>query len=214
MSISKMRKSYTKSGLDQNDVDADPMVQFQRWFQEAQQPDLPDWLEVNAMTLSTCDLTGNVSSRILLLKGIEQGRFRFFTNYQSSKARQLDSNPHVSLCVFWPHCERQVRVVGSVTKTSREVSSEYFHSRPRESQLGALVSRQSEVVESREQLQRRIDELDAEYAGREIPCPDNWGGYDVNPTVIEFWQGRPGRLHDRIEYQRAEHGWRIQRLSP
>ena len=214
MSISDLRKSYGLSGLDSSDVDADPMVQFRRWFQEARQPDLPSWFEVNAMTLSTGDEEGGITSRIVLLKGIEDGRLRFFTNYDSLKARQLANHAKVSLCFFWPHCERQVRVEGTVDKTSREVSAEYFRSRPRESQLGAHVSCQSTVIDGRETLQTRMDQLEKEFANREVPCPDNWGGYEVTPIMLEFWQGRPSRLHDRIRYRRDGDQWIIERVSP
>tara|TARA_R110002049_G_scaffold2750_10_gene22433 strand:- start:72650 stop:73294 length:645 start_codon:yes stop_codon:yes gene_type:complete len=214
MSISEMRKSYELHGLDDQDVDRDPMVQFQTWFEQAKQPDLPDWMEINAMTLSTCDDAGRVTSRIILLKGIEQGRLRFFTNYESTKGRQLASNPNVALCFFWPHCERQVRIEGAVHPTPRDVSVQYAQSRPRASQLGAHVSQQSAVVESREQLELRMKQLDKEFDGRDVPCPDNWGGYEVTPILMEFWQGRPNRLHDRIRYRRDGDDWTIERLSP
>lgn len=214
MSISEMRKSYGLAGLDKKDVHPDPLVQFQAWFHQAQQPDLPSWMEVNAMTLSTNDGDGGTVSRIILLKGIEEGKFRFFTNYDSAKGRQLASHPRVSLCFFWPHCERQVRIEGIAGKTSREVSDQYFASRPRESQLGAHVSRQSSVIEDREMMQQRMEQLEQEFANRDVPCPKDWGGYEVNPTHFEFWQGRPSRLHDRICYEQAGSDWKIVRLSP
>ena len=214
MSISEMRKSYGLAGLDIKDVDSNPLVQFQSWFHQAQQPDLPSWMEVNAMTLSTTDGDSGVTSRIVLLKGVDEGKFRFFTNYDSAKGRQLASHPCVSLCFFWPHCERQVRIEGVAGKTTREVSVDYFGSRPRASQLGAHVSRQSSVVGARETLHSRMTQLESEFADREIPCPENWGGYAVTPTHFEFSQGRPSRLHDRICYQQTDNGWTITRLSP
>lgn len=214
MSIQQMRKNYTRAGLDKRDVDPDPLVQFERWFDEAQSPELPDWFEINAMTLSTAERSGHVSSRIVLLKGIAEGKFLFFTNYDSAKGKQIAVHPQVSLCFFWPHLERQVRVDGTVTKTDRDRSESYFHSRPRESQLGASVSLQSSVIESGESLRERMNELEVKYAGAQIPCPENWGGYQVAPTSIEFWQGRPSRLHDRICYRKESSQWRIVRLSP
>jgi pyridoxamine 5'-phosphate oxidase len=215
MSIKHMRKTYTMGGLDEKDVDSDPLVQFQVWFHEANQPDLPDWFEVNAMTLSSTDGDGRVSSRIVLLKGIdESGKLMFFTNYHSEKAQQIEANPHVSLCFFWPHLERQVRVEGVVHKTSREQSETYFHERPRESQIGAHVSSQSQVIESRDVLERGYQEIEARYAEGAVDCPEHWGGYEVDPERMEFWQGRPGRLHDRICYLKRPDVWQVVRLAP
>lgn len=215
MSIEQMRREYVRGGLDENEVDPDPVAQFQRWFSEAQQPDLPEWMEVNAVTLSTADRHGCVSSRIVLLKGIDQGRFRFYTNYDSAKGQQLAENPRLSVCVFWPHLERQVRIDGEVDKVDRQRSIDYFHSRPRDSQIGAHVSEQSTEVAGRQDLERRMEELRAEYEGQEIPCPENWGGYAIVPGRVEFWQGRASRLHDRICYLRdPAGGWKRVRLSP
>ena len=216
MSIDKMRRAYERSGLNETDMDPDPLVQFERWFETARQPDLPEWIEINAMTLSTSDPNGEVTSRIVLLKGIENGRLSFFTNYESEKGLQLAANPRASLCFFWPHLERQVRIRGSVSKTDRQQSEDYFHSRPRESQLGAHVSRQSEVLASRDVLEQQVSELERQYEGQPIPCPDYWGGYEVTPVQFEFWQGRLGRLHDRLCYRQTpgSSDWTIVRLSP
>ena len=214
MSLEQMRKDYSASGLSKQEVDPDPLVQFSRWFAEANQPDLPEWVEVNAMALSTCGGNWQVTSRIVLLKGIEQGKLLFYTNYDSDKAQQIELNSRVSLCIHWPHLQRQVRVEGTAAKTGRGQSERYFQSRPRGSQLGAHVSRQSAVVESRADLEQRMQELDKQYEGEAVPCPENWGGYEVTASRFEFWQGRPNRLHDRIEYGWRDSQWIIQRLAP
>ncbi len=209
-----MRKSYTRAGLDVSEVCDDPLDQFRRWFDQARQSDLPEWMEINAMTLSTAGSDGAVTSRVVLLKGIEDDRFVFFTNYESVKARQIAENAAVSLCFFWPHLERQVGVQGRAVRTDRRRSEAYFHSRPRESQLGAWASRQSSVIADREVLQERFAALDTQYQGEVVPLPDHWGGYDVTPERIEFWQGRPSRLHDRIAYVKTADAWQRDRLSP
>jgi pyridoxamine 5'-phosphate oxidase len=214
MSIEQMRRNYAMAGLHEEDVDSDPLVQFGLWFQQAQQPDLPDWVEINAMTLSTVAQDGAVSSRIVLLKGVESGKLCFFTNYDSTKGQQMAANPQVALCFFWPHLERQVRIEGTVSKTDREQSDRYFQGRPRGSQLGAHVSQQSSPIENRTVLEERLAELEAQYADQPVPCPNNWGGYEVTPTRFEFWQGRPNRLHDRICYQRVADRWHVTRLAP
>lgn len=223
-----MRQNYTIGGLSEQDVDGDPMVQFQSWFDEAigknaasqegvasDESGIPPWLEPNAMTLSTASATGEVSSRTVLLKGIEQGAFLFYSNYDSTKASHIDANGHVALCFYWPHLQRQVLVQGTAAKIDRARSLNYFHSRPRDSQLGAHASVQSSVIGDRTVLEQKMQELQSRYPeGTEIPLPENWGGYAVKPTRIEFWQGRTSRLHDRIVY-RNDHGtWSVQRLSP
>lgn len=214
MNLRDMRLNYTQSGLDEKDVVDDPLVQFQNWLDEALDEELPDWLEVNAMTLSTADCGGSVTSRIVLLKGLHDGSFWFYTNYDSAKGQQMAQNPRASLCFHWPHLQRQVRVEGDVIKASRRQSVEYFHSRPRDSQFGALISSQSDVVSGRQVLEIAMNAAMEKYGDNEIDCPDNWGGYGVRPNSVEFWQGRTSRLHDRIRYRRQEENWIVERLSP
>ncbi|QDV88427.1 pyridoxamine 5'-phosphate oxidase [Planctomycetes bacterium TBK1r] len=214
MSLYEMRQSYKLGSLLEKDIADDPMVQFRTWLNEAMEGELPDWVEANAMTLSTSDGHGSVSSRVVLLKGLDDGKFWFYTNYRSQKARQIESNPNVSLCFLWPHVQRQVRIEGTATRTPRDQSVSYFRKRPHDSQLGAVVSQQSSVIESREVLEKRLAELKKQYADKEIPCPDDWGGYCVSPNRIEFWQGRESRLHDRLCYRQQASSWIVERLSP
>ncbi|MEO9594700.1 pyridoxamine 5'-phosphate oxidase [Rhodopirellula bahusiensis] len=215
--MGQMRKNYSLGGLHENDAKSDPLVQFQSWFEEALE-DVPSWFEPNAMTLSTSGPSGDITSRIVLLKGVEEKKFLFYTNYDSTKGSQMRANPRVSLCLFWPHCQRQVRIQGTVDKVSREMSETYFHSRPSDSQLGAHVSQQSSVIDSREAMESSLEQLKARYPeGTQIPLPENWGGYAVTPMSFEFWQGRPSRLHDRLVYKRHNadsNDWVMQRLSP
>jgi len=214
MSIDQMRKSYQLSGLTEQEVHTDPIEQFRLWFDQAKQGDVPSWLEVNAVTLSTANAAGRVTSRIVLLKGIDSGRFVFFSNYESNKGKQIEENPNVSLCFLWPHLERQVRISGRASKSSREVSIEYFHSRPRGSQLGAHVSEQSATIDGRDILLATLTKLESRYEGKVIPCPEHWGGYLVEPAEIEFWQGRENRLHDRIVYVSQDDRWTMHRVAP
>lgn len=197
--------------LDEKLIDPDPIKQFQIWFKEARDLQLP---QPEAMTLATSDLDGKPSARMVLLKQVDENGFTFFTNYNSRKASLLTTNPQAALVFFWVQLERQVRVEGTVSRTSAEESCEYFHTRPRESQLGAWASPQSEVISGRAVLEQRFTEVEEKYRNRKIDCPEHWGGFRVTPTRIEFWKGRVGRLHDRLVYERAETGWTISRLAP
>ena len=197
--------------LDEKLIDRDPIKQFQIWFNDAIEARLP---MPDAMTLATATPDGKPSARMLLLKQVDHDGFVFYTNYHSAKASQLDANPFAALVFYWTQLDRQVRVEGTVTKTSREESRDYFRTRPRESQIGAWASEQSEVISSREVLEQRAHELETLYSDREIDCPEHWGGYRLKPERIEFWKSRIGRLHDRILYQRTPDGWSINRLAP
>jgi pyridoxamine 5'-phosphate oxidase len=209
----ELRREYTRGALLESDILADPIQQFDRWFTDATDAAVT---EANAMTIATADpATGAPSLRVCLLKGFDALGFVFYTNYASRKGRELSANPRAALCFYWQPLERQVRVEGSVEKVTREESEAYFHSRPIGSQIGAWVSHQSETLESRQELDRREQELLKRFAGGPVPLPPSWGGYRVIPAKMEFWQGRPSRLHDRIEYVRtAAGGWQIRRLSP
>ena len=192
------------------------MQLFKDWFAQLHASELPDWFEVNAMTLSTSNLAEGVSSRIVLLKHLDEDGFLFFTNYDSAKGHQIAIDPHVAIHFYWPIFDRQVRIEGKATKTSAEISNNYFESRPRTSQLGAVVSPQSEIISDDAQLARDMDELDKKVGGQSSPRPENWGGYKVTPLMMEFWQGKPSRLHDRFRYQLNEQSgvWTIDRLAP
>jgi pyridoxamine 5'-phosphate oxidase len=199
-------------GLDENEVDRDPIRQFQIWLDDAIAANIP---LAEAMTLATATPDGRPAARMVLLKQVDHDGFVFFTNYRSAKARQLDANPYAALVFYWNLLERQVRVEGSVVRTSAEESREYFQTRPRESQIGAWASEQSEVITGRDALERRAQELETLYCDREIDCPEHWGGYRLKPDRIEFWKGRLGRLHDRILYElMSDSTWSISRLAP
>ena len=211
-SIAAIRKVYQLQSLLEKEVDTNPVRQFEKWWQQAIESKID---EVNAMTLSTSSLTAVPSSRIVLLKGIQYDGFTFFTNYDSQKGKEMEQNPQVSLLFFWKEMERQVRIEGMASKISAEESDEYFYSRPRESRIGAWSSPQSNVINNREVLQENVLKYEKEFHNKEVPRPINWGGYNVQPRLMEFWQGRPGRLHDRIQYSKDQHNnWQIKRLAP
>jgi pyridoxamine 5'-phosphate oxidase len=205
-------QNYSTDSIDEQTVDRDPLTLFQRWLHEAKALGIQ---LAEAMTLATSTPEGKPSARLVLLKQADEHGFVFFTNYHSMKARELDSNPQAALVFYWPQLERQVRVEGTVERTSAAESDAYFRTRPRESQIGALASPQSEVIASRTTLQQKAGELEELYEGRDVERPEHWGGYRLHPVRIEFWKGRPGRLHDRINYVRqADGSWTIKRLAP
>lgn len=211
-SIADIRKDYILSSLSETDVEQDPMVQFERWWAEALNSDIT---EVNAMTLATASAEGVPSARIVLLKGFDKDGFIFFSNYESFKGKDLQENPRACLVFFWKELERQVRITGVVNKLDDTANDEYYYSRPTGSQIGAIASPQSHVIENREWLENRVNDLQNEFSNKKITRPANWGGYIVQPVSVEFWQGRESRLHDRIQYSLQEGGdWMIERLAP
>ena len=210
--IADIRKNYSQKNLLEKDVEASPIQQFSKWWDEAVASEIG---EVNAMTLATASSDGIPSARIVLLKGFDTNGFTFFTNYNSFKGQQLAENPKACLVFFWKELERQVRITGLIEKISSADSDEYFSSRPAGSQVGALASPQSNVIESREWLDNHYKELEIEQEDKQLQRPPHWGGYIVKPVIIEFWQGRPSRLHDRLQYSLQENGeWKIERLAP
>ena len=212
MVLRNLRKDYTLAGLLESDLDPDPIVQFRVWFTEAQ---AAKGIEPNAMTVATADASGNPSARTVLLKGLDERGFIFYSNYDSAKGNQLAANPRAELLFYWPELERQVRIHGDVERLERTASEEYFRSRPIGNQLGALASPQSTVIPNREYLQELYDALEQQYGSESVPMPDQWGGYRVCPQSLEFWQGRKSRLHDRLRYRRDTDGaWIVERLAP
>ena len=210
MSVADIRHDYANSELLESSLASDPFLQFDAWFEDALAAKVP---EVNAMTLSSVDAKGKPSSRIVLLKGYDAQGFVFFTNYESRKGHELATNPQASLLFFWPALERQVRIEGSISKTSAQESDEYFHSRPLGSRIGAWASPQSRPI-TREALEANLTSLTASL-GEHPQRPEHWGGYRLTPEYVEFWQGRPSRLHDRLVYERNPEGqWMVNRLAP
>lgn len=211
--LSDYRKSYEKSQLLETNIPEDPINLFHKWFYETEE--FSDIEEVNAMTVSTIGLDGFPKSRVVLLKKFNEEGFIFYTNYNSEKGKAILNNPNICLSFFWHSMERQVIIKGIAEKTSEVTSDNYFGSRPDGSKLGAIVSSQSEVIPSREYLDNKLKELEKQYEGKIIPRPNYWGGFLVRPVEVEFWQGRPNRLHDRIRYHLQEdYNWKIDRLSP
>lgn len=208
--LADLRKDYARGSLDETSVDADPIRQFDAWFKQALDARLP---EPNTMTLATVDARGYPSARIVLIKGVDERGFVFFTNYESRKGLDLAANPHASLLFYWIELERQVRVEGTVVKTNAEESDAYFHSRPLGSRIGTWASEQSRPIESRALLEAREKSF-SERFGENPPRPPHWGGYRLVPDYFEFWQGRPSRLHDRLRYLPDGQGWKIDRLAP
>lgn len=210
--IASIRKEYTKAALDVKSVSQDPINQFTKWFDEAIAAKVP---EPNAMNLATVNENGRPASRIVLLKGVESNMFVFYTNYQSRKGKELDNNPACSLNFFWPELERQVRIEGVASRVDEKRSKKYFQSRPRGSQVGAWASPQSSLIADRSLLEDRAKQIEEKFKGKDVlPKPNQWGGFEIDPLMIEFWQGRASRLHDRILYTKDNGVWRINRLAP
>lgn len=210
--LANIRKDYSQAALDVSTVKQNPLLQFEDWFADALKAVVP---EPNAMHLATVNAENKPSSRVVLLKGLEHNKFVFYTNYQSKKGKELDHNPACALTFFWPELERQVRIEGVTERVNPALSDAYFQSRPRESQLGAWSSPQSGMIENRTILDQRYQEMEKKFESLKVlPRPNQWGGYQIDPLQIEFWQGRPGRMHDRILYIKVDNAWKIYRLAP
>ncbi|WP_231459652.1 pyridoxamine 5'-phosphate oxidase [Pedobacter sp. Leaf132] len=209
--LQNLRQDYKSATLDESDVDNNPITQFKKWFDNAVEAQI---YEPNVMTLATADKSGKPDARIVLLKGVDEDGFRFFTNYLSAKGKELKRNPYAALVFFWPDLERQVRIEGTVEKLDKETSEEYFITRPVASQIGAVASPQSQVIPNRAFLEEKFEELKTKSDGKSIAKPAHWGGYIVKPTRIEFWQGRRSRLHDRINFELVKGAWIKNRLAP
>ncbi len=213
MDIAALRRSYSRQSLDIQDVAHSPFQQFGQWFKEAMNSEV---LEPNAMTLATVSANGRPSARIVLLKGFDENGFVFYTNYESRKGDEMANNPHAALLFCWLDLERQIRIEGSVAKITQQESEQYFHSRPKGSQIGAWASPQSQIIDNRAVLEEKEAALAQQYRDADqLPLPPHWGGYVVRPDYFEFWQGRESRLHDRIVYVQDNHGqWKLERLAP
>jgi len=211
MNQGDLRKDYLRASLDPSDVDPDPLEQFRLWYDQQKSATSG---EPNAMTVATATPDGKPSARVVLLKHWDPGGFVFFSSYNSPKGIDIEANPRAALLFYWAETERQVRIDGSVTPTSLQEAEDYFHSRPRGSQIAAHIARQSQPVASREFLEQQIETLTEAFEGREIDIPETWGGFRVYPECFEFWQGRSSRLHDRVQFTRQDNGWQIVRLAP
>lgn len=210
--IADIRSDYTKKKLDIGSMEKDPIIQLDQWLEEAIDADLP---EPTAMCLSTVDSGGQPSSRMVLLKGISEGKLYFYTNYNSQKSRELEANSKCAITIYWAPLERQINILGKVTKADSKTSDSYFHTRPWKSQVGAWASPQSEPIASRNVIMLNFAKYSAKYLGQKVPRPPHWGGFAIIPDVFNFWQGRPNRLHDRIKYTLQSPGdWKIERIAP
>lgn len=209
--IADIRKDYKLQMLEESSVDKNPIKQFAKWWDEALNSNID---EVNAFTLATVNAAGKPSARILLLKGFDENGFVFFTNYNSDKGKELAANPNAAIVFFWKELERQVRIEGMVEKINAAESDAYFYSRPEGSRIGAWASPQSTVINDRKILEDNVKKYEAQFAGKKIERPPHWGGYCLQPQLIEFWQGRPSRLHDRIQFTKEKDKWKIERLAP